>query len=204
MCALDWSVRPFPRSLQYTVSLNCLTTLPCHGLVDTGAQEGTVGLWHWQRWVANLGLVHKLRPGFLPIPQKATAGGIGGDAKILAVCDMPTGLAGANGLTRWVVLDEAEDQRIPPLIPNKLLIHFNAVLEPKQKLLTLRDLNTRTTLEELPSEHHTMSLMVFSKKGWSAPSYFQTLLVDKNGHNPFKLEDDPIRTPDKRVCVSTQ
>ena len=68
---------------------------------------------------------------------------------------MPTGLAGANGLTRWVVLDEAEGQRIPPLIPNKLLIHFNAVLEPRQKLLTLRDLGTRTTLEELPSEHQT-------------------------------------------------
>ena len=47
---LDWCVRPISRFRNYTVSLNCLATLPCHGLVDTGAQEGTVGLWHWQRW----------------------------------------------------------------------------------------------------------------------------------------------------------
>ena len=31
-----------------------LMTLPCHGLVDTGAQDGVVGLWHWQRWVVCL------------------------------------------------------------------------------------------------------------------------------------------------------
>ena len=29
-----------------------LVTLPCHGLVDTRAQDGVIGLWHFQRWCA--------------------------------------------------------------------------------------------------------------------------------------------------------
>ena len=104
---LDWSVHPIVSSKNWTVAFVGLSTLPCHGLVDTGAQEGAVGLRHWQRWVVCHGQCFKLRPAFLPIPDQATAGGIGGSAKISAMCDMPAGLAGANGLTRWVVLDDS-------------------------------------------------------------------------------------------------
>ena len=31
-----------------------LQTSPCHGLVDSGAQDGCIGLWHAQRWIACL------------------------------------------------------------------------------------------------------------------------------------------------------
>ena len=106
-------------------------------MVDTGAQDGVIGLWHFQRWVACLAKCHGLRPAFLPLPEVCEAGGIGGAAKATAMCDMPAGFAGVNGMTRWVVLDEEPDQKIPPLIPNKLLIHFDAVIEPKQKLVDL-------------------------------------------------------------------
>ena len=121
-----------------TVTFTGLTASPCHGLADTGAQERVIGLWHFQRWVACLAKWHGLRPASLPLPEVCEAGGIGGAAKAIAMCDMPTGFAGVNGMTRWVVLDEEPDQKIPPLIPNKLLISLDAVIEPRQKLLTLR------------------------------------------------------------------
>ena len=37
-------------SFFYPTSYLGLVTLPCHGLVDTGAQDGVISLWHFQRW----------------------------------------------------------------------------------------------------------------------------------------------------------
>ena len=47
---------------------------------------------------------------FLPIQPHMKTGGIGGAATPVAVCDMPMGLAGINGVTRWLVLDEPEGE----------------------------------------------------------------------------------------------
>ena len=106
----------------YTSVFQGLATLPCHALVDSGAQDGVVGLWHWQRWAVCLALIRKLMPVFQTLPTCCQSSGIGGGAKVLALCDMPTGLAGLNGVTRWAVVeDPSEDQRVPPLIPIKLL-----------------------------------------------------------------------------------
>ena len=77
-----------------------LATLPCHGLVDTGAQDGVIGLWHFQRWIICLALCYELQPVFLPLPDKVDCGGIEGNATVLAIVDVPTGFAGVNGLTR--------------------------------------------------------------------------------------------------------
>ena len=154
--------------VQFPVIYAGLMTSPCHGLVDTGAQDGVIGLWHWQRWVVCLALFYKLQPAFLPLPESREAGGIGGTQKIVAICDMPTGLAGLNGITRWAVLDEPDTkQRVPPLVPIKLLKMLDAVHEPKHLKLTLREANKVAHLEELlPSEHQTMSLMDMDADGW--------------------------------------
>ena len=51
---------------------------------------------------------------------------------MIGLGDMPVGIGGLNGLTRWAIIDEPDpDKRIPPLIPDKLLKMFDAVLEPK-------------------------------------------------------------------------
>ena len=116
------AVRTKNVSYTYTSDFHGLATLPCHALVDSGAQDGVVGLWHWQRWAVCLAIVHKKMPVFQPLPNECQTSGIGGGAKVLAICDMPTGLAGLNGVTRWVVVqDPSQDQAVPPLIPIKLL-----------------------------------------------------------------------------------
>ena len=131
----------------YPTMFSGLVTSPCHGLIDTGAQDGVVGLFDWQRWVVCLALVHGLQPLFRPVPERAEAGGIGGQAKVLAVCIMPTGLAGVNGVSKWVVLDEPDpNHRVPPLIPITLLKELDAVIEPKEKRVTLRFTGSVTEL----------------------------------------------------------
>ena len=73
-----------------------LVTMPCHALVDTGAQDGVIGLWSWQRWVVCLGLCQGLRPVYQPVARDCEAGGVGGSARPLMIAYMPTGIAGAN------------------------------------------------------------------------------------------------------------
>ena len=171
----------------YPTDFSGLVTSPCHGLTDTGAQDGVVGLFDSQRWVICLALVHGLQPSFLPLPEHAEAGGIGGQAKVLAVCMMPTGLAGVNGVSRWVILDEPDSkQNIPPLIPITLLKELDAVIEPRERRLTLRFSGSVTKLEELESGHQTMLLMDFeADNGWSLPEEIESDYFTPSGINPF-------------------
>ena len=177
----------------YPVMFVGLSTLPCHGLVDTGAQDGVVGLWHWQRWMVCLAQCFHLQPVFQPLPEFCEAGGIGGAAKPLAICDIPTGLAGIDGLSRWVVLDDPHpDHRTPPLLPIKLLKALDAVHESKYARLTLREANVTVQLASLePSEHQTCSMMLFSPEGWELPEHLQGDFPRVQGSNPFVF--DPLQ-----------
>ena len=153
----------------YTAVFQGLATLPCHALVDSGAQDGVVGLWHWQRWAVCLALVHKLMPVFQARPTCCETSGIGGGAKVLALCDMPTGLAGLNGVTRWAVVeDPSENQRVPPLIPIKLLKMLDGRHEFKAAKLFLRNdgVEVVANLTNLETDHQTMSVMDFHADGW--------------------------------------
>ena len=114
-----------PTSFVYTASRQTVTALPGHGLVDTGAQEGVCGLWHFRRWVCGLGKLFGLRPAFLPLNEGDRTGGVGGAARVVARCDMPTGIAGVNGLTRWMILDDPEGEKIPRVF--RTLFSFNSM-----------------------------------------------------------------------------
>ena len=90
----------------FPTSYSGLVTLPCHGLVDTGAQDGVIGLWHFLRWCACLAQQHGLRPVFEEIPSNLIAGGIGGSAKTLGIAEVPVGQPGPGsavrvGLSSW-------------------------------------------------------------------------------------------------------
>ena len=115
---------------------------------------------------------------FRQVPSQAEAGGIGGSAKVIAVCEMPCGIAGLNAFTSWVVLDEADpDQRVPPLLPINLLKGFDAVHEPKHCKLTFRDRGVSTILEELDSGHQTIMMTCFDHGGWFSQTNGVTNMV---------------------------
>ena len=121
---------------------------------------------------------------------------------IIALCDMPTGIGGLNGLTRWAVLDEHDaSKRVPPLIPNKLLKVLDAVIEPKHCKMTLREANLEVELEELPSEPHTTSLMTFDPEGWSLPDD----LMNEYDNDVFRWSSGSEKQylGDPRLCVDT-
>ena len=65
---------------------------------------------------------------FLLLLDKVDCGGIGGNAKVLAIVDVPKGFVGVNGLTRWAVVeDKSMEAKVPPLIPIKLLKDLDVV-----------------------------------------------------------------------------
>ena len=66
-----------------------LATRPCHGLVDTGAQDGLVGLWHVQRWCTCLASIFGLRLLFEALATDCKAGGIRGSAAPIGLAEMP-------------------------------------------------------------------------------------------------------------------
>ena len=74
-----------------------LATLPCHGLVDTGAGDGVIGVLHFMRWVANLALPHGHRPRYMKLPEGTRAGGVGGTAKPIVRAEVPMAVAGVPG-----------------------------------------------------------------------------------------------------------
>ncbi len=49
----------------------------------------------------------------------------------------------------------------PPLLPIKVFIEFDTVIEPEQERMTLRALGLYTDLVELDSLHQTTKLMNF-------------------------------------------
>ena len=121
----------YASSLIYVSVFAGLMTLPTHALVDTGAQDGVIGLWHFQRWIVCLAVCHNLQPQYLPLPNVCETGGIGGASEVLRMCDMPVGIAGLNGVSRWVVIADPINSPVPPLIPINLMKQLDCVHEVK-------------------------------------------------------------------------
>ena len=83
---------------------NGLVTFPCHGLVDTGAGDGVIGVWHFMRWMANLAIHWGLRPRYTEVDPETRAGGVGGSAKPLVRAEVPMAVDGVSGLVAWLVV----------------------------------------------------------------------------------------------------
>ena len=184
----------------YTAAFAGLVTRPCHALVDTGAQEGVVGLWQMQRWMICLALLYRLQPRFIEHPH-IEAGGIGGSAKVLAVCEMPAGIGGVIGLTRWTVLEEPSlEARVPPLLPIKFLKAMDCAHYPKDKLLAMRAAQVEVELDELPTEHQSALMMDFGSDGWNPPD---AVLAEFGGENPYELGQTIGQEPvDSRLDIN--
>ena len=127
-----------------------------------------LGLYHWQLWVTALARFG-LQPLFKKTPPSLQAGGIGGGQSILVVCFIPMGIAGAQGLMEWAVIEDPnENDHTPALLSNPYLIDVDAVIEPKDNRMTLRSCNDAVAnLVRLPSLHHSTSMLDFGDTPWS-------------------------------------
>ena len=147
-----------------------LVIAAAQGLVDTGAQTAVIGMRNFQRWMICLVLGFGYKPLFRPMPRNAGANGVGGQQKALALCEVPIGFCGINGIEYFIVIaDPSEDNSCPPLLPNRLLIDLDTVIEPKHDRLTCRFSGTQASLTRLNSLHQTTSMLAFSGDGWDQP-----------------------------------
>ena len=103
-----------------------------------------------------------IQPRFLHNPG-GVAAGVGGEVKVLAICQMPHGIAGINGISTWMVLDESEIYGIPALFSIGLMSIYDMSHKINGAKVTIgtHTLNgeaVSTTLRVLPSKHQAIDL----------------------------------------------
>lgn len=139
-----------------------VTTHGAFGLVDTAAQSGLIGegaLSRLQVALNSFGLKVK------KTDKKAQARGVGGEAKVQGVVEIPMGLGGVNGVLEATVVQED----VPLLIPVRLLRDLRAVIDFSKEQVQLMKYDRSTPMTILPSGHASVSIVDFASEGWSLP-----------------------------------
>ena len=132
------------------------------GVVDTAAQGGLVGRERLQQ------LEKALQQQGLKIQwldKKAQARGIGGEASVCGVAQVPIGVAGVNGLIEVTVVED----KVPLLLSIKFLKEVEAVVNLVDQTLTLNRFGKQCSLTNLETGHIGVNVMHFAKGGWKYP-----------------------------------
>ncbi|CAK9042510.1 unnamed protein product [Durusdinium trenchii] len=123
-----------------------LTTSSHVGIIDTAAQGGLIG----RRALDRLG--EELRKHRLKVQwstKQAQARGIGGEARVVGVVEIPVGIAGVNGLIEATVVEED----VPFLLSIKFLQQVKATISLSEQELHLGAFGRSTKLQEMPTGH---------------------------------------------------
>ena len=161
------------------------------GLVDTGAQEGTLGLQAWKKWMPEL-TKRGLRPYEMPIPAgREACEGVGGASRIVTVADVPVGIAGVNGLLRVTVIEDTVEQEVPTLIPINLMAALAGVVDTREETVNFKVLGVTAQCQRESTGHLTMSLLEFAEGGWTLPEYIREQY--QHGSNPFVAMSEGAR-----------
>eukprot|EP00435_Cladocopium_sp_Y103_P026760 s1698_g6.t1 len=132
------------------------------GIVDTAAQGGLVGRERLRQLEEALQL-QGLRIRWLD--KKAQARGIGGEAAVCGVAEIPVGVAGVNGLIEVTVVED----RVPLLLSIKFLKEVEAIVDLVHQRLELRRFGKQCALTHLETGHIGVNVMHFAKGGWKYP-----------------------------------
>eukprot|EP00435_Cladocopium_sp_Y103_P031408 s420_g7.t4 len=147
----------------FQVSTFCgVSTHGAFGLVDTAAQSGLIGTDALSKLEA---VLHGFGLKINRTDRKAQARGVGGEAKVTEVVEIPLGIAGVNGILEATVVTED----VPLLIPVKLLRELHAVIDFSLEKVSFRKHGTETSMSVLPSGHAAVSIVDFSPGGWQLP-----------------------------------
>ena len=148
-------------------------------LVDTAAEDAVIG----EGALAGLKEALKefgLQTVSIPVQGQAPCAGIGGEAKLIALEDVPVSVAGVHGLLRFNVLQDNAFST-PPLLPISFLDAIGAVIDlPNDQLRTFD--GHSASMVKLPSGHRAINILAFGPEPWRLP---QQHLVQ--GQDPFQL-----------------
>ncbi len=139
-----------------------ITTHREHAVVDTAAQGGLIGK------PALMRLEHVLKEFGLKVRKMnkvAQARGIGGEAHVCGVVEIPIAVSGVNGVVEATVVEED----VPLLLSIRFLREVHAVVDIATGRLHLTKFGTSTCLHDLPSGHVAVNIVDFPEEGWSAP-----------------------------------
>ena len=139
-----------------------IATQPQHGVVDTAAQSGLVGIRALQRLEDTLNS-HGLCVAWRD--RQAQARGVGGEASVVGVAEVPLGIGGVCGVLECTVVEED----VPLLIPIRLLRDLGAQIDLAKNEMFLKKYEVRVPLEIMPSGHATTGIVEFGESGWRLP-----------------------------------
>ena len=135
-----------------------------HGLLDTGAQGPVIGVIRWQQWAKALALFFGLRPVFSSKLQLGgSAGGVGGESRIIGVCEMPMGIGGVSSSMEWQICEDPNPSHpVPPLIPITYIRDADCLIDVNNRKMTQRACNNKVAeLVDLDTGHQSTSMMNF-------------------------------------------
>ena len=134
-----------------------------HGLVDTGAQHGVIGLPQHEGIVAFL-KTHGLQPRILPLTQGG-ATGVGGDSQFILTAEYPMAIQGVCGTVKLNVLK----QPIPFLLPVSFSKNLGMVLDMPEERITWKYIDRQQDYISMPSGHIAVECFEFPPGGWKNP-----------------------------------
>ncbi|CAK9104532.1 unnamed protein product [Durusdinium trenchii] len=148
-------------------------------VVDTAAEDAVTGSQAYEAMVEELASL-----GLRPVPVKQQGipcAGIGGQAQLRLVADVPTCIAGLLGIIRFSVIEDTENFVTPPLLPISYLEAVGSTLDFIHDVYTTQDGHS-TVMTRLPSGHRAVSLFEFDITPWNLPPEHRV-----NGFDPFVL-----------------
>ena len=139
-----------------------ITTSGSLGIIDTAAQGGLIGRPALRRLEESL-KGHGLRVVWNG--KQAQAKGIGGDAKVCGVVEIPVGIGGVNGLIEATVVED----EVPFLLSIQFLKQVGAIVNLQESSLALTAFDKSSRIHHMPSGHVAVQVLDFHEQGWQLP-----------------------------------
>ncbi|CAK9103401.1 unnamed protein product, partial [Durusdinium trenchii] len=139
-----------------------ITTSGSLGIIDTAAQGGLIGrpaLRHLEESLKGHGL-QVVWNG-----KQAQAKGIGGDAKVCGVVEIPVGIGGVNTLIEATVVED----EVPFLLSIQFLKQVGAIVNLQESSLALTAFDKSSRIHHMPSGHVAVQVLDFHEQGWQLP-----------------------------------
>ena len=156
-------------------------------LVDTAAEDAVCGSEAFARMEASL-QNWNLRPRVVKSARHLPCAGIGGEAEICKVVDVPTNVAGVNGIIRFTIIQDSEAFQTPPLLPVSYLEAVRAIVNFDTGRYHLPD-GRSDYMVRLPTGHRAINILNFDTCAWQLPDNLST----SDGQDPYALLDrDPM------------